>query len=136
MNLGHVSYYREDELLILYNFQEAISAVRKSIIETDVNTDQRKAIVHKLIKLKIKEQDLENRKFFQVLLHSSWRISNRMYLCVSLPNDLAKRCTYRYDSNKLMRLFFFYFFLLCEWFWAGLCKWHISMIFLMINFYQ
>ena len=51
----------------LWIAQEQISAVRKTILETDVNTDQRKAIVHKLIKLKIKEQDLENRRFYQVM---------------------------------------------------------------------
>eukprot|EP00088_Acartia_fossae_P003305 TRINITY_DN11380_c1_g1_i7.p1 TRINITY_DN11380_c1_g1~~TRINITY_DN11380_c1_g1_i7.p1 ORF type:complete len:422 (-),score=39.57 TRINITY_DN11380_c1_g1_i7:16-1281(-) len=49
----------------LSEIQEQISAVRRTILETEVNTDQRKAIVHKLIKLKIKEQDLENRRFYQ-----------------------------------------------------------------------
>ena len=36
------------------------------MVVIQVNSDQRKSIVHKLIKLRIKEQDLENRKFYQV----------------------------------------------------------------------
>jgi len=49
----------------LEDIKEAINAVRKTILETEVNTEQRKTMVHKLIKLKIKEQDLLNRQYFQ-----------------------------------------------------------------------
>ena len=53
--------------LELEDIQEAINGVKKTILETDVSSQARKDLVHKLIRLRIKKDDLENRKFFQVL---------------------------------------------------------------------
>ena len=52
--------------LELEDIQEAINGVKKTILETDVSSQARKDLVHKLIRLRIKKDDLENRKFFQV----------------------------------------------------------------------
>ena len=52
--------------LELEDIQEAINSVKKTILETDVSSQARKDLVHKLIRLRIKKEDLENRKYFQV----------------------------------------------------------------------
>jgi len=49
----------------LEDIQEAIVGIKKIVLETEVNSDQRKEIVHRLIRLRIKEQDLQNRKYYQ-----------------------------------------------------------------------
>ena len=62
--------YRFDQVstssLELEDVQEAINGIRKTILETDVSSQARKDLVHKLIRLRIKKEDLENRKDFQV----------------------------------------------------------------------
>ena len=52
--------------LELEDIQEAINGVKRTILETDVSSQARKDLVHKLIRLRIKKEDLENRKFFLV----------------------------------------------------------------------
>ena len=52
--------------LELEDVQEAITGIKKTILETDVSRQARKDLVHKLIRLRIKKEDLENRKDFQV----------------------------------------------------------------------
>lgn len=47
------------------DIQEAIVGLKRTILETEVSSDLRRDVVHKLIRLRIKEQDLENRKFYQ-----------------------------------------------------------------------
>ena len=54
--------------LELEDIQEVINGVKKTILETDVSSQARKDLVHKLIRLRIKKEDLENRKYFQVHL--------------------------------------------------------------------
>ena len=49
------------------DIQEAIQGVKRTILETEVSSQARKDLVHKLIRLRIKKEDLENRKFFQVV---------------------------------------------------------------------
>eukprot|EP00092_Neocalanus_flemingeri_P038212 GFUD01041593.1.p1 GENE.GFUD01041593.1~~GFUD01041593.1.p1 ORF type:complete len:419 (+),score=138.92 GFUD01041593.1:400-1656(+) len=51
----------------LEDIQEAIQGVKRTILETEVSSQARKDLVHKLIRLRIKREDLENRKYFQVL---------------------------------------------------------------------
>ena len=62
--------YRFDQVstssLELEDVQEVINGIRKTILETDVSSQARKDLVHKLIRLRIKKEDLENRKDFQV----------------------------------------------------------------------
>jgi len=62
--------YRFDQVstssLELEDVQEAINGIRKTILETDVSSQARKDLVHKLIRLRIKKEDLENRKDFQL----------------------------------------------------------------------
>jgi len=45
---------------------EAIQSVRRTILETEVSSQARKDLVHKLIRLRIKKEDLETRKSLQV----------------------------------------------------------------------
>ena len=52
--------------LELEDIQEVINGVKKTILETDVSSQARKDLVHKLIRLRIKKEDLENRKYFQL----------------------------------------------------------------------
>ena len=52
--------------LELEDVQEAITGIKKTILETDVSSQARKDLVHKLIRLRIKKEDLENRRDFQV----------------------------------------------------------------------
>ena len=54
--------------LELEDIQEAINSVKKTILETDVSSQARRDLVHKLIRLRIKKEDLENRKYLQVIL--------------------------------------------------------------------
>ena len=49
------------------DIQEAILGVKRTILETEVSSQARKDLVHKLIRLRIKKEDLENRKYFQVV---------------------------------------------------------------------
>lgn len=49
----------------IQDVQEAIASIKQCVLDTEVNSEERKTIVHKLIKLRIKEQDLENRKYYQ-----------------------------------------------------------------------
>ena len=62
--------YRFDQVstssLDLEDVQEAINGIKKTILETAVSSQARKDLVHKLIRLRIKKEDLENRKDFQV----------------------------------------------------------------------
>jgi len=51
----------------LEDIQEAILGVKRTILETEVSSQARKDLVHKLIRLRIKKEDLENRKYLQVL---------------------------------------------------------------------
>jgi len=51
--------------LELEDIQEAILGVKKTILETEVESDARKDLVHKLIRLRIKKEDLENKLFLQ-----------------------------------------------------------------------
>ena len=53
--------------LELEDIQEAIHSVKKTILETDVSSQARRDLVHKLIRLRIKKEDLENRKYLQVI---------------------------------------------------------------------
>ena len=55
--------------LELEDIQEAITSVKRTILETDVSSQARKDLVHKLIRLRIKKDDLENRKHLQVSHH-------------------------------------------------------------------
>jgi len=48
------------------DIQEAIQGVKRTILETEVSSQARKDLVHKLIRLRIKKEDLENRKYFQL----------------------------------------------------------------------
>ena len=52
--------------LELEDIQEAINGVKRTILETEVSSQARKDLVHKLIRLRIKREDLETRKLFQV----------------------------------------------------------------------
>ena len=52
--------------LELEDIQEAINGVKRTILETEVSSQARKDLVHKLIRLRIKKEDLETRKLFQV----------------------------------------------------------------------
>ena len=52
--------------LELEDIQEAISGVKRTILETEVSSQARRDLVHKLIRLRIKREDLETRKLFQV----------------------------------------------------------------------
>jgi len=52
--------------LELEDIQEAINGVKRTILETEVSSQARKDLVHKLIRLRIKKEDVENRKLFQV----------------------------------------------------------------------
>ena len=52
--------------LEIEDVQEAINGVKRTILETDVSSQSRKDLVHKLIRLRIKKEDLENRKHFEV----------------------------------------------------------------------
>jgi len=52
--------------LELEDIQEVINGVKKTILETDVSSQARKDLVHRLIRLRIKKEDLENRKYFQL----------------------------------------------------------------------
>ena len=54
--------------LELEDIQEAINSVKKTILETDVSSQARRDLVHKLFRLRIKKEDLENRKYLQVIL--------------------------------------------------------------------
>ena len=58
--------------LELEDIQEVINGVKKTILETDVSSQARKDLVHRLIRLRIKKEDLENRKYFQVKLVNDW----------------------------------------------------------------
>jgi len=51
----------------LEDIQEAILGVKRTILETEVSSQARKDLVHKLIRLRIKKEDLENRKYLQVV---------------------------------------------------------------------
>jgi len=53
--------------LEIEDVQEAINGVKRTILETDVSSQSRKDLVHKLIRLRIKKEDLENRKHFEIL---------------------------------------------------------------------
>jgi len=50
--------------LELEDIQEAIEGVRRTILETEERSDARKELVHRLIRLRIKREDLEHRRFF------------------------------------------------------------------------
>lgn len=50
--------------LELEDIQEAILGVRRTILETEEASEARKELVHKLIRLRIKKEDLENRHYF------------------------------------------------------------------------
>jgi len=50
----------------LEDIQEAIQGVKRTILETEVSSQARKDLVHKLIRLRIKKEDLENKKYFQL----------------------------------------------------------------------
>jgi len=52
--------------LELEDIQEAINSVKRTILETDVSSQARKDLVHKLIRLRLKREDFESRKHFQV----------------------------------------------------------------------
>ena len=56
--------------LEIEDVQEAINGVKRTILETDVSSQSRKDLVHKLIRLRIKKEDLENRKHFEVSVAS------------------------------------------------------------------
>ncbi len=56
--------------LEIEDVQEAINGVKRTILETDVSSQSRKDLVHKLIRLRIKKEDLENRKHFEVRVES------------------------------------------------------------------
>jgi len=64
--LNHES--SSNKSLEIEDIQEAIQGVKRTILETEVSSQARKDLVHKLIRLRIKKEDLENRKHFQVLL--------------------------------------------------------------------
>ena len=64
--LNHES--SSNKSLEIEDIQEAIQGVKRTILETEVSSQARKDLVHKLIRLRIKKEDLENRKYFQVLL--------------------------------------------------------------------
>ena len=51
--------------LELEDIQEAINGVKRTILETEVSSQARKDLVHKLIRLRIKREDLET--WFQSL---------------------------------------------------------------------
>jgi len=53
----------------LEDIQEAILGVKRTILETEVSSQARRDLVHKLIRLRIKKEDFENRKYFQVVSH-------------------------------------------------------------------
>jgi len=50
----------------LEDIQEAILGVKRTILETEVSSQARRDLVHKLIRLRIKKEDFENRKYFQL----------------------------------------------------------------------
>jgi len=50
----------------LEDIQEAILGVKRTILETEVSSQARKDLVHKLIRLRIKKEDLQNRRYFQL----------------------------------------------------------------------
>ena len=52
--------------LELEDIQEAINTTKRTILETDVSSQARKDLVHKLIRLRLKREDFESRKHFQV----------------------------------------------------------------------
>lgn len=62
--LNHES--SSNKSLEIEDIQEAIQGVKKTILETEVSSQARKDLVHKLIRLRIKKEDLENRKHFQL----------------------------------------------------------------------
>ena len=67
--------------LEIEDVQEAINGVKKTILETDVSSQARKDLVHKLIRLRIKKEDLENRKHFQVCFNSETYLNDQLPLC-------------------------------------------------------
>lgn len=50
--------------LELEDIQEAILGITRTILETEQQTEERKELVHKLIRLRIKKEDLDNRRYF------------------------------------------------------------------------
>jgi len=62
INEGHFS--SSCSSLELEDIQEAIEGVRRTILETEERSDARKELVHRLIRLRIKREDLEHRRFF------------------------------------------------------------------------
>ena len=64
------------------DIQEAIQGVKRTILETEVSSQARKDLVHKLIRLRIKKEDLENRKFFQVVKKNILRFIFHLALIV------------------------------------------------------
>jgi len=50
--------------LELEDIQEAIEGVRRTILQTEERTEARKELVHRLIRLRIRREDLEHRQYF------------------------------------------------------------------------
>ena len=69
LDLLHTTDQLSTGSLELEDIQEAITSVKRTILETDVSSQARKDLVHKLIRLRIKKDDLENRKHLQVRHH-------------------------------------------------------------------
>ena len=53
--------------LELEDIQEAINGVKRTIMETEVSSEARRELVHKLIRLRIKREYLEEKKLLQVV---------------------------------------------------------------------
>lgn len=58
-------HFSDTSITSVEDVQEAIMGVRRTILETEVSTQSRRDLVHKLIRLRIKLQDLEDKKYFQ-----------------------------------------------------------------------
>ena len=62
-------HFSDTSITSVEDVQEAIMGVRRTILETEVSTQSRRDLVHKLIRLRIKLQDLEDKKYFQVRIN-------------------------------------------------------------------
>jgi len=57
-----LDHFSDTSITSMEDVQEAILGVRRTILETEVSTQSRRDLVHKLIRLRIKLQDLEDKQ--------------------------------------------------------------------------
>ena len=89
--------------LEIEDVQEAINGVKRTILETDVSSQSRKDLVHKLIRLRIKKEDLENRKHFEVCLAKD-RVCSVQKVIVPLFSFLASRSVWAISLSRVTML--------------------------------